>query len=63
MYDRNVKPERILTELLLLHYEYICDRTAKLQFFAGIFYISIQYPLSVQFIKKCHTAVTPSTFM
>ena len=29
MYDRNVKPERILTKFRVLVYEYICDRNAK----------------------------------
>ena len=29
MYDRNVKSERIRTELRVLDYEYICDRIAK----------------------------------
>jgi len=29
MYDGNVKSERILTNLRVLDYEYICDRIAK----------------------------------
>ena len=29
MYGKIVKPERILTKLRVLDYEYICDRIAK----------------------------------
>ena len=45
MYGRIVKSERILTKLRVLHYEYICDRTAKLHekiiFIAGVINIQI----------------------
>ena len=45
MYDRNVKSKRLLTELPVLDYEYICDRIAKFHkkilFITQVIYIQI----------------------
>jgi len=64
MYDRNVKPERILTKFRVLVYEYICDRNAKFHkkilFITRVINIQILTTKYISFQYALHTPVRHS---